>query len=178
MLGLSVLLFGVWLWRGSRDAENAARYAAVLQDMIPESYPAVPETRGNNVMPSLCIDGENFSALLSFPAFDAVFPVGDSWDTSLPYPRRWTGSIYDGSLIVGATNRSGQLDFVREINVGDAIWITDMTGARYVCTATDIRYRDSADRDALLGFDGDLILFVKNIYSFEYVIIQCAFAGT
>ena len=96
-----------------------------------------------------------------------------SWGSAGKYPCRFSGSIYDGSLQIGATTQQGQYDFYREISVGDAVLFTDMEGNRFSYTVTDIRYEKHADQAALQREDAALTLFIKNIYAFSYIIIYC-----
>lgn len=48
-----------------------------------------------------------------------------------------------------------------------------MEGNRFSYTVTDIRYEKSADQSHLQRKESSLTLFIKNIYSFEYIIIYC-----
>ncbi|MBQ4121720.1 MAG: hypothetical protein IJD35_06885 [Clostridia bacterium] len=74
---------------------------------------------------------------------------------------------------IGATTQKGQYDFYRELSVGDTVIYTDMEGNRYTFTITSLRYEKHADQAALQHEDAPLKLFVKNIYSFEYLIVFC-----
>ena len=127
-------------------------------------------------MPSLNVDGNDFVGILEFEEAGCSFPVGSDWGKSQQFPCRYYGSVYDGSLVVGATNQNGQITFVKELSVGDTIYFTDMTGNRYRYSITDIIYRDHADNGDLISDTVDLSLFIKNIYAFEYIIIKCNIA--
>ena len=99
--------------------------------------------------------------------------MGADWGDPIRCPRRLSGSIYDGTIQIGGTSRTGQFDFFRQISVGDELFFTDMEGNRYSLTVTDLRYESHADQDALTRHDADLTLFIKNIYGFEYIILFC-----
>lgn len=148
----------------------------LIYETIPEPYAMAAEARGNNTMPVLTVGGEDFSAILEFPYRSEAFPVRDLWNGNVRSLCRYTGSIYNGTLVIGATNRGGQIDFVKNISVGEKICLVDMTGGRYSLTVTDIEHRDNAENETLLKESGGLTLFVKNIYDSEYIIIRCAFA--
>lgn len=174
---LALITLIVWQIFVNNNAEKLSYYADTLYEIIPTPYSAVVEERSNNVMPSLSIDGRDFIVLLEFFGYDSVFPVGAVWEDSFRYPCRYTGSIYDNSLIIGGTNQKGQFTFVKEISVGDRIFLTDMTGAKYSYTVADIKYSAAADNEILLDNNNDFTIFVKNMYAFEYIIIRCNSTG-
>ena len=64
-------------------------------------------------------------------------------------------------------------DFYRELSVGDRVVYTDMEGNRYNFEISGMRYEKHADQAALQHEQAPLTLFIKNIYSFEYLIIFC-----
>lgn len=176
LLSMSLLIF--WQSRIKRNAEALSVYVQTLEELIPEVQSAVIEPRVNNAMPSLNVHGNNFIAILELPANDASLPVGASWSVMDAYPCLYTGSAYDGSLIVGTSNQKGQFDFVKEISVGNAVYVTDMTGNQFSYKVTDIQYCDHADNQTLSSESDDLTIFVKNIYAFEYIIIRCSALGS
>jgi hypothetical protein len=99
--------------------------------------------------------------------------VGADWGNASRYPCRFSGSIYDSTIRIGATSQKGQYDFYRQISVGDAVFFTDMTGNRYAYAVTDIRYAKHADEASLNRREAALTLFIKNPYGFEYILIFC-----
>lgn len=173
LLAVAVVLFVIGQVSVRVNQRNAADYAARLLEIVSEQSSAVPEERIDHTMPVLSVDGNDFVALLEVPVFDAVFPVGAEWGSSNAYPCRYDGSVYADTLIIGSTNQIGQFDFVKEILVGDAIYLTDMLGNRYSFEVADIQYREHADNDTLYAEDNALTVFVKNMNAFEYIMIRC-----
>lgn len=169
----SLILLTSWHVSISVAAKKSSYYVETLRTLIPEPEPAVPEEKGNNAMPVLSVDGVDFVGLMELPEYDTVLPVCGAWNGRLLYPSCYAGSIYDGSMKIGATTQKGQFDFYREISVGNSIYFTDMTGNRYSYKIADILYRKHADNGTLDYNGSDLTLFIKNLYAFEYVIIHC-----
>ena len=128
-------------------------------------------------MAALAVEGTDFVGILEMPRFSSSLPVAADWGKSSRYPCRLSGSIYDRSLQIGATSQQGQYDFYREINLGDVLYFTDMSGNRYSYTVTDIRYSEHADQAALAREGAALTLFIKNVYGFDYILIFCDVAG-
>lgn len=178
LIVLSVVLLIFWQWSIKRSADNISEYVKALDELIFEVRPAVIEARVNNTMPSLGACGKNFIAILELPANNASFPVGAMWDDVNDYPCLFSGSAYDGSLVIGTSNQRGQFDFVKEVDVGNTVYLTDMVGDRFSYEVVDICYSDHADIESLYSESDDLTIFVKNIYAFEYIIIRCTARGS
>ena len=164
----------VW-WQVSAEiyADRIDGYLEKITELMPQPQPAVPENRTDNRMPFLRVDANDFVGILEFQETGCSFPVGGNWGKSNQFPCRYYGSIYNGSMVVGATNQRGQLAFAKEISVGNTIFFTDMTGNRYRYSVTDIIYCEHANNDVLISESDDLTLFIKNIYAFEYIIVKC-----
>ena len=177
-LGICLLAGGIFTFAYRQISISAwetksAEYTALLRAAIPEPQGAILEERLDNSMAVLPLGGQDFIGILELPAFGSALPVGAGWGDSDKFPCRLSGSIYDGSLQIGATSQKGQFDFYREISVGDSLFFTDVSGNRYTLTVKDIRYFRHADQEALSRTEDSLTLFIKNINAFEYIIIYC-----
>ena len=163
------------LWQsGIHSAQKkVAAYVSTIGTLIPEPQGAVLEERSNNTMATLSLDGTNFVGILEMPKYGSSLPVAADWGKVTKYPCRFSGSIYDRSMQIGATTQAGQYDFYRDISVGDSVLYTDMEGNRFSYTVKDIRYEKHADQATLQKEEAALTLFIKNIYAFEYIVIFC-----
>ena len=169
----AVVTLALWRWGISNAAQQAENYVKTLQKLIPKPQDAVLEERRDNAMSVLPVDGTDFVGIIEIPRYDSALPVGAVWGKSSEYPCRFSGSVYDGTMQIGATTQKGQYDFYRELSVGDTVVYTDMEGNRYTFEVTSLRYEKHADQAALQREDAPLTLFIKNIYSFEYLIVFC-----
>jgi sortase A len=168
---LTALLY--WQWNVRHSQTQAAHYVQTLEEWIPTPQKALLEPRLDNTMATLSIDGVDFVGMIEMPRYHSVLPVCGSWGSAGKYPCRFSGSVYDGSLQIGATTQQGQYDFYRELSVGDSVYFTDVEGNRYAFQVAAMRYEAHVDQAALQRQEADLTLFVKNIYSFEYLVIFC-----
>lgn len=168
---MAVLL--IWQWNIHSAQQRAAQYVQTLQSLLPEPQSAVPEARRDNTMPVLSVQGTDFVGILEFPAYGSALPVCANWGNITQYPCRFSGSIYDGSLKIGATSQTGQYDFYRLLSVGDTVIFTDMESNRYTLVITGLFYAQHADQAALQRQDAPLTLFIKNVYAFEYLVVFC-----
>ena len=173
LLAAAIILLFAWQWNIHTSEQKAKEYVNVIRELIPEPQGAVPEERRDNTMSTLTIDGTDFVGILELPRFESVLPVCAEWGNPAKCPCRFSGSVYDRTMQIGGTSQQGQYEFYRDISVGDSVYFTDMTGNRYTYEVKDIRYEKHANQTALNSEDTTLVLFIKNIYAFEYVIVFC-----
>ena len=169
----AVVMLVLWRWNISSSEKQAQYYVNTLQALIPKQQNAVPEERRDNTMSVLSVDGTDFVGIVALPRYESVLPVCADWGKTSKYPCRFSGSIYNGTMQIGATTQKGQYDFYRELSVGDTVIYTDMEGNRYTFTITSLCYEKHVDQATLQQKESALTLFVKNIYSFEHLIVFC-----
>ena len=178
LAGISLLVIGIlalffWQWNINSSIQKSETYVETLRTLIPEPQGAVPEERRDNSMSVLSIDGADFVGVIEMPRYESALPVCANWGHLTKYPCRFSGSIYDSTLQIGATSQKGQYDFYREISVGDTAIFTDVEGNQYTYTVTNLQYEKHADQITLDRQESSLTLFIKNVYDFEYLIISC-----
>ena len=183
LFGFALIIISIctliwWHFSINKKAENLKEYVSMISSVMPEKQNVVIEEKSDNSMPVFSAKGKDFIGLLDFVANGKTFPVCADYDDIEAYPCRKKGSIYDASIIIGATDFGGQIDFVESIFVSDKITFTDMLGDCYSYKIVDIRYVDDTDLDLFDKNEYDLTLFIKKTYSSEYVIIGCKAAGT
>ena len=176
--GICLLLIGVlllisWQWNIYSSAQKSETYVETLRNLIDEPQGTVPEERTDNRMPILSIDKTDFVGILEMPRFESALPVGANWGNLTKYPCRFNGSIYNGTMRIGATSQKGQYDFYREISVGDTVIVTDVEGNTYTYAVTNLKYESHTDQNTLSREKSALTLFIKNVYDFEYLIVSC-----
>ena len=173
LLTVAAVALAIWQWNIHTWEQKAQSYVSTITAQIPAPQNAVPEERSDNAMPVLSIDGVDFVGILEMPRYGSALPVGADWGNVSENPCLFDGSVYDRTIQIGATTQVGQYDFYREISVGDSVFFTDMEGNRFSYEVTDIHYAKHADQAALRREDAALTLFIKNVYSFEYIVIFC-----
>ena len=178
--GMLLLCGGLGLLLGSQLLAQKAleKTAGVLKQMeavLPERSPGVMDSYSVPEMPVLQVKGEDFIAVLELPALGITLPVGSSWDTRKvrEFPCRFTGSVYDGTLIIGGSDQKGQFENFEQLEDGSAVILTDMTSAEFSYTIERIERAKSARADILTDDSCDLTLFVRDAYSMEYLLVRC-----
>ncbi len=172
---LSVVLFAVSEISKGKMRDYAKSTVLQLYSLMPEVRNSVPDDRNDMTMASFEIDGNDFVAVIEVPLYGAELPVYGAWETKKvsSFPCRYTGSMYDGSLIIGGSDNEGQFDFMKIISNGDTVLLTDMTGMRFSYAVTDIRRTKDVSTENLSDTDSDLVLFARNTYSLDYTVVRC-----
>lgn len=127
-------------------------------------------------MPILQIDGVDYAALLEIPAFDIRLPIANNWNSqklSDP-PARFSGSVNQEPLVIGGADEAYQFGFCDKIENGTPITITDMTGAQFSYTVSQIDRSNSAQAQWLMKTDWDLTLFCRDKLTLEYIAVRCS----
>lgn len=183
ILGAILILAGVGLMLGLRLQMSAAarenqRIVEQIEQILPEQTDGVPGSFGGAGMPALEIEGTDYIALLEIPAFGLKLPVTSRLDSGVVpmTPGRFSGSVYDGTLIIGGADDPQQFAFCSRIEHGVYVTVTDMTGARYSFRVTGIDRDEHASAQWLRDEGADLTIFCRSMNSLEYIAVRCVFA--
>lgn len=178
-IAVAAVTLSIWLitniWFKCRY-EDAGYYVERLFSIMPELTESIPEERPDDKMATYEVDGLNFAGVLEMPDYSLTLPVYGGWDTAKLkiFPCLFSGSPNNSDLILGSISDKALFGFVKQISVDDRIVFTDMTGMQFTYYITDIRHAKSADKDTLLKKEDDLILFIKDLFAFDYVIITAS----
>ena len=175
---LLVAAVGLFLFQQVGAVQASKRAEALLDALyaaLPEISQGTPDDRIDVTMPVLEVEGINFAAILEVPMFDCKLPVSSPWSEKKlrSYPCRFYGSLYDGTLIIGGSDQKGQLDFLEQIDIGHKVMVTDMTGARYSYAVYRVDRAGHADAEVLMKEASSLVLFARDSFSLEYIIVRC-----
>lgn len=156
---------------------HAQQTVQTLYRLMPEVRAGVLDDRVNVAMPALEVDGTDYVGIIEVLKYDRALPIVARWNPGAVdcSPCRYTGSIYDGTLIIGGSDNEGQFDFMKLITGGDVVHITDVTGTRYAYVVTDIERSDTVSNADLSSEDADLVFYARNTYSLDYTIVRCVF---
>lgn len=169
------LFFGVRTHLGSEKSRDRA---AKIIAMLPPGTQGVPGSDPDAVMPMLEVDGVDYVAVLEIPGFDVTLPVTAQWDSRAlsQAPALFWGSPYGDTLVIGGADGSSQFSFCSRIGHGDRITVTDMTGAEFAYTVSEIDRSKHAQTSWLTEVDCPLTLFCHDRYAMEYIAVRCDFA--
>lgn len=170
-----MLLFAATQWLGDLGQKQCRETVQRMEALLPESKAGIPGLYSNTDMPVLSLKDKDYSALLSVPSQGVKLPVVHRWKDRnlLTAPCRFSGSVYDGTLVIGGTDRPGQLDFCKRLDIGDEIRITDMAGLEFRFTVTRVERTSDPTAEKLMKEEYDLTVYVKDSYSLEYILVRC-----
>ncbi len=178
--GIVLVLGAVALLIATRVAipnnqSNSKLIVSRLTELLPEKTDGYPDGKGDKVMPCIELDGVDFVGIIEIPLYDVTLPVCNEWVAAdvEKYPHRYTGSLYDNSLVLGGSDNEGQFDFMKLISNGDPVYLTDMTGACYSFSVCDIEKTDDVSYANLINENCDLTFFARNTYGFDYTVVRC-----
>ncbi len=155
------------------NVEGAEKALIKVEEILTDITDAFPEERYNDSMPSMEIEGMDIAGIIEVPRYNVKSVINATWDKnkSLAIPCRFTGSVYNRTLIIGAGD--GQFGFAKTMDDGELLYITDMEGGRYSYTVEKIEHSKSADIEKLQSGDWDMTVFVKISSSGEYLLLRC-----
>ncbi len=169
---LAVLTGQIYGCIAQRDNQQVV---SQIEQILPPRIPGVTDRYSVMDMPVLQVKGQDYVALLEVPAYGIRLPVKNTWKAGdlVGGPRRFFGTVYDGSLVIGGSDRSSQFDFLSYIQLGEAVMVTDMTGAQFTYSVSEIRRAHSVPAKMLMDGTEGLTMFVKESFSLEYIIVRC-----
>lgn len=172
--GSLALLLSVRLTARQAESRNAAA-VEIISSLLPPIQPGIKDTYSNMAMPTVEIDGTDYVALVDIPTLGLTLPVANDWHSVkvLSGPRRFDGTVYDGSLIVGGVDQPGQFSGFSLLQLGDTVTVTDMTGLAFHYVIDRIDRSTSASEEILTAGTADLTLFVRNAYNLDYILLRC-----
>jgi len=99
--------------------------------------------------------------VLELPALSLKLPVLSSWsaENGKVAPCRYSGSVYQGDLIICAHNYSSHFGNLDRLETGDSVTFTDMDGNLYSYRVAQSQVLEGTDVDVIRDGDWDLTLF-------------------
>lgn len=120
-----------------------------------------PASTSRSEMPTLQIGKQSYIGYLELPTLGISLPVMSEW--SYPQlriaPCRYTGSVYDDSLIILAHNYSRHFGRIKALSIGDPVQFIDADGNIYQYTVAKHETLDKRDVEKMVNNEYDLSLF-------------------
>ena len=177
-IGFALILAGLGLLVGFQVAghvwqNRAAALVARIEAVLPQRTAGAEESYRVMDMPALSLRGQDLIGLVEIPAYGVKLPIGGRWQAGKMgrYPSRLDGTVYDGSLIIGGSG--SQLACLKQIGHGETVRVTDLRGAVFTYTVSRIRRARNASADTLRSENARLVLFMRDLHTLEYVIVEC-----
>lgn len=123
----------------------------------PETEPTVPPDR----MPTVTVGYNDYIGYLHIPSQELELPVMSDWsyDKLNVAPCRQFGSYYTDDLVIAAHNFYSHFGKLKNLNPGDAVTFTDVTGTDHNYTVASVQTLQPDDVDAVQNSGHALTLY-------------------
>jgi len=147
--------------------------AAPLPDVLTAT--AEPTETMATVMQDVKIKEQDYIGILDIPVLNLSLPILENWNYTFlkVSPCRYAGSYLDDSMIIAAHNYKRHFGLLRELQNGDCVVFTDVTGAAYTYQVTDIETLAGTAAGEMLAGDWDLTLFTCTPGGASRVVVRC-----
>ena len=180
VLGIGLILCGTLVFLAEQMriryfAQAAETTVELIESLLPERTPGIPEPLTDPAMPVLELEGRDYIALIDVPGYGCSLPVGSQWNKNMTrqYPCRFWGSVNDNTLVIGGSDQHGQFTFLDTIDLGAGITVTDMSGCEFHYCVTRVDRSKQAQSQWLCREEYDLTVFARSSTSLEYIAVRC-----
>ena len=133
----------------------------------------------NLEMPAVEIDGYRYIGILAIPVLELELPVMEDW--SYPQlkiaPCRYSGSAYQGNLILCAHNYTTHFGRLKNLLAEDEVIFTDMAGHTFNYTVAEVETLNPTAVEEMRSGGWDLTLFTCTIGGQTRVTVRCRASG-
>ena len=126
-------------------------------------------------MPTKEIDGVAYIGTLEIPSLSLTLPVISQWsDSRLRLaPCRYKGSAYLGDLIIAGHNYRTHFGGLAKLEIGDAVYFTDMDGNRFAYTVSGLDELAGTAIEEMEAGEWDLTLFTCTLGGKSRFTVRC-----
>ncbi len=175
LIAAGLTIFIVSKISGRQSLADNREVCDFIENILPPRTPGIKEERSNPEMPVVSYEGQDYAAILEIIKHGVKLPVSAYWNKrSVNHvPCRFTGNPYDGTLIIGGVDQTGQFDFISDVDIGDKIVLTDMRAQEFTYTVATVRHAKNAKAETLIDPDYDLTLFAKDAKTGDWLLVRC-----
>lgn len=144
---------------------------------LPDAETEIPDyiLNPNMEMPVETVDDVDYVGLLQIPALELELPIISQWSyASLKKaPCRYSGSVYNGSLILAGHNYTSHFGKLRKLHTGDRVIFTDMDGNVFRFSVAEMEVLQANDLEGMENSDYPLTLFTCTAGRQSRITIRC-----
>lgn len=191
LIAAALSLTGYNLYDDHRAGQTSLHAVAVLRERIPETTepttlvpmeappeePKLPDyvLNPDMEMPVTTIDGIDYIGILEAPSLGLTLPVISEWDyANLKLaPCRYSGSLYQGNLVICGHNYSSHFGNLKNLNPGDKVLFLDMDGNLFSFQVAALETLSPTEVQEMESSDWNLTLFTCTVGAQNRVAIRC-----
>lgn len=133
----------------------------------------------NMDMPAMEIDGKEYIGVLEIPSLALELPVMSGWsypDLKIS-PCRYSGSVYQGNIVIAAHNYTRHFGRLKNLAEGDKVFFTDADGNVFSYEVALLETLNPTDIEEMESGGWDLTLFTCTVGGFYRVTVRCELAA-
>lgn len=179
---LALIFYNKW------DSDRAGEAAASVLEMLPEPETVVPvnpilhKTLENKIeedppMAIMAVDGNGYIGTIEVPGLELKLPVMAEWsyDNLEISPCVYSGSYFNGDLVICGHNYSSHFGPLRSISPGADIYLTTVDGYSYHYRVDNIETLQPSEHATMVEpTDWDLTLFTCTTGGQTRCTIRCS----
>jgi sortase A len=121
------------------------------------------------------IDGAMYIGVISIPALDLNLAVNNTWSNAAlkNTPCRYSGSIYDNTLVIGAHNYSSHFGKFSSLLRGSQVVFLCADGIEHFFEVVSVETVHPSSRDSVVYSDYDLTMFTCTFDGQERIAVRC-----
>ena len=180
VLGFLCLLASAgWYVYNRQDAQNAEDAAlTLLQDVqaqIAETEAIITEEAPAEQVAAVPTGGYDCVGVLSVPVLELELPVLDDWtyEKLKVAPCVYYGTHGEKNFVIAAHNYEGHFKRLSQLQAGDLIFFTDMSGGEYVYEVILLETLPGDATKAMITADFDLSLYTCTPGGASRVTVRC-----
>lgn len=179
-LGATALLTAVVLAAvGSWSDYSLGRKTRAVLDAMPEPAVRLDDRLVDPAadMPTVEIDGAEYLGVLRIDALGLELPVSSMWDRAElgVAPCRYSGTAYDGGLVVVGSDADTQLGPLSELAGGEEVVLSDMLGNDFAYVVDGVEPLQPMELDRAVGDEeaGGFVLCVIGSEGKAHLVVRC-----
>lgn len=184
LIAAALALTGYNLWDEERASQAAGRIMAqmpqpsqALELSMDPAEVEIPDYLLNPdmEMPAVEIEGNPYIGTLDIPSLGISLPIMGEW--SYPNlktaPCRYSGSAYQGNLVIAGHNYRTHFGPLSGLTSGDRVSFTDMDGNRFDYEVVELEVLEPTDIAGMVTDEWDLTLFTCTLGGQTRLTVRC-----
>ena len=133
------------------------------------------EIEDKTIMQTIKINGYDYIGTIIIPSLNLRLPIMSEYDYDRLKisPCRYYGSIYTNDLIICAHSYKTHFKYIGNLNQGDKIIITDVSGINYIYAVLEIEILNPNDVSKMIDNQFDLTLYTCTNDGLKRITVRC-----
>jgi sortase A len=121
------------------------------------------------------IDEVMYIGVLSIPTLNLNLPINSTWSNAAlkNTPCRYSGNIYDNTLVIGAHNYAAHFRNISNLLIGDQVIFLCAEGIEHLFEIVSLETVRPSSRDSVVYSDYDLTMFTCTFDGQERTVVRC-----